>query len=118
MTVQSPDLAKASLRCNVREFSCLSVGDPVTDIVAKVSHKTVEACGGAVGGCTLLEMQELAQLRTVIASEASETLEAPGGSAANVAACIAALSPEATCQCVLIRNLCCVCRRLFLATPG
>ena len=86
-----------------REFSCLSVGDPVTDIVAKVDQSTLQSLGVDVGGCTLLETeQELAQLRTTIASEASDTLEAPGGSAANVSACIASLIPEASCQYVLV----------------
>lgn len=108
MTVQALDADRQQLR----GFSCLSVGDPVTDVVAKVTQSTLQRLGVDAGGCTLLETeQELAQLRTTIASEASETLEAPGGSAANVSACIAALIPEASCQCAL-GSPCRGCRRV------
>lgn len=90
---------ETAIRRRTRDFSCLSVGDPVTDIIANVKQTTLENLGVDVGGCTLLESEEqLAELRYTITSEASETLEVPGGSAANVAACIAALSPEATCH--------------------
>lgn len=112
MVVQKQKVERSS-----REFSCLAVGDPVTDIVAKVSENSIEGLvGNDVGGCALIDGTELAQLRSTLALEATETIEVPGGSAANVVACIASLSPAANCQCAPIpaASACAACATLLL----
>lgn len=74
----------------------LAVGDPVLDIVSDCpAWFVVESLGFALGGCDLIDEDELEDVVGRLKSANRTLRRIPGGSAANVAKCFARLSSGA-----------------------
>ncbi|GAB4817507.1 hypothetical protein N2152v2_004553 [Parachlorella kessleri] len=69
------------------------LGDPVLDIVAKVSYGLLESLHAEPGGSTTVEPEEMARLLSLPEVQ-QDCLRVPGGSSANVIGALAGLSDK------------------------
>lgn len=69
----------------------LCIGDPVLDVVAHCSINVLHRLGFAHGGCDVIDEEDMDGILQENREEFGELVRIPGGSAANVAKCLAKL---------------------------
>ena len=74
-----------------RHSSILCIGDPVLDVVAHCSIQVLEQLGFSHGGCDVIDEEDLDRILEEYKDAFGELTRIPGGSAANVAKCLAKL---------------------------
>jgi len=80
------------ITCSVKKpRRILCIGDPVLDVVAHCSTQVLEKLGFAHGGCDIIDENELDRVLEEYKDDFGALTRIPGGSAANVAKCLAKL---------------------------
>lgn len=75
----------------------VALGDPVTDVIVEVSHDDLCSITQEPGGCCTIDADELASLVSELTAARLDSVNVPGGSAANVVSCMAELSKDLQC---------------------
>jgi hypothetical protein len=77
----------------------VGLGDPVTDIVVRVTHRELAGLADEAGGSEVIGHLECKQLRAKLAAMGRSQSRKQGGSAANVIRCVSQLSSGLACRC-------------------
>lgn len=83
-----------------------AVGDPVTDILVRVTHEQLALLCSEPGGSKVIDHAAAARLRWELGQLGQQQTSRCGGSAANVVRCVSQLLSTATCRCDRGQKVC------------